>query len=759
VFDGRQRQLHVRIPRFEETVVVDGVLDEPVWARAARLTGFTQFLPVDGRPAADSTVVLVWYSSRAIYIGILAYEAHGAVHATLADRDRIASDDWVQIFLDTFDDRRQAYVFGVNPLGVQSDGILSEGVQARTSESVRDTVDLSTDYRYESRGRVTAWGYEVELRIPLKSLRFQSRREQRWGINIVRQVQHSGYQDTWAPARRASASFLAQSGTLDGLTDLTRGHALDLNPELTSRVDGAPDPSGWNYSAESPQVGGNLRYALTPDLTAGATVKPDFSQIESDAPQLVYDPRDALYYPEKRPFFLEGLEQFSTPNQLIYTRRILQPLTAVKLTGKLGGADIGFLSAVDDAGASATGRDHPVFNLLRARHAVGGRSTVGAVVADREEGARFNRVYGADARILFGQIYSMLVQGAVSATRGDSGTAVAPLWQATVERSGRRLRLRYTVSGLHPDFRDNSGFIARTGVAHGALDQSVTFFGPPGGVFERWTLGFVADATWDYTRFVNGRAATDERWHLNNDVAFRGGWSATADVFIESYGYDPALYADYAIERHTGAAVDTVPFTGTPHIPNLDIVLATSTPRWAGFDGNINVIVGHDENFYEWASADIVLIDAGANWRPSDRLRVSALYTEQQYIRRTDRSTVGIRRVPRLKVEYQLARPIFLRVVGQYDAEAQDSLRDDSRTNDPILLRDPATGRYTRAAAQASNGLRVDWLFSYQPTPGTVIFLGYGNSMAEPAAFAFRGLRRTSDSFFAKVSWLFRLGA
>ena len=105
-----------------------------------------------------------------------------------------------------------------------------------------------------------------------------------------------------------------------------------------------------------------------------------------------------------------------------------------------------------------------------------------------------------------------------------------------------------------------------------------------------------------------------------------------------------------------------------------------------------------------------------------------------------------------------MARPIFLRVVGQYDAQAQDSLRDDSRTNDPILLRDPATGTFTRAAAQSSNAFRVDWLFSYQPTPGTVFFLGYGNSMTEPGAFAFRGLRRVSDGFVAKLSYLFQVG-
>src|SRR5579862_7408850 len=174
VYDGRSRQLDVSPPRIDTTIVVDGVLDEAVWRHAARLTGFSQYRPVDGQPAADSTEVLVWYSSDAIYFGIRAFEPHGPVHATLADRDNISADDFVEIFLDTFDDHRRAYVFGVNPLGVQSDGILSEGIQSHaagigSAGTTRDTVDLSTDYTFESRGRVVANGYEVEIRIPFKS--------------------------------------------------------------------------------------------------------------------------------------------------------------------------------------------------------------------------------------------------------------------------------------------------------------------------------------------------------------------------------------------------------------------------------------------------------------------------------------------------------------------------------------------------------------------------------------------------------------
>jgi hypothetical protein len=229
-------------------------------------------------------------------------------------------------------------------------------------------------------------------------------------------------------------------------------------------------------------------------------------------------------------------------------------------------------------------------------------------------------------------------------------------------------------------------------------------------------------------------------------------------VFIESFGYDSALYAGYALQHTAGGVTDTVPFVGQPHIANLDLALRVNTPQLKRFAGSVLLLPAiQDENFFEWAPARILIVQASADWRPTEQLRVSATYNHQEYWRKTDGSLVGLRRIPRLKVEYQVSRPIFVRLVGQYDSQWQDSLRDDGRTNDPILIKDPATGVYQRATARTSNAVRVDWLLSYHPTPGTVIYAGYGDSMTEPRALAFNGLRRTSDGFFVKLSYLFRM--
>src|SRR6185437_2630446 len=230
---GRAGQLTVQVPRIDTHVDLDGTLDAPVWQQAALLTGFSEYQPVDGLPADDSTQVLVWYSPTAIYFGIRAFEIHGAPHAALANRDRIDGDDNVQLIISPFIHSHQALVFAVNPFGVQEDGTITEGVTTRrgfgvTNQTGPDSTDLSPDFVYESKGHLTSYGFEVEVRIPFRSVKFPSKSPQNWGLNVVRRVQHSGHADTWYPTKLAASSYLDQAGTLAGLTHLDRGLVLDL---------------------------------------------------------------------------------------------------------------------------------------------------------------------------------------------------------------------------------------------------------------------------------------------------------------------------------------------------------------------------------------------------------------------------------------------------------------------------------------------------------------------------------------------------
>ncbi len=758
VYRGVDRNVRVTIPRLETAIQVDGDLSEPAWERAARLTAFSQYAPDDGRPARNETEVLVWYSPTAIHFGLRAHAQPGSVRATLADRDRIDSDDWIQIYLGTFNDGRQAMVFGVNPLGVQMDGAVVESTNRASAAfgglaSGRAVPDLSPDFFFESKGRLTAYGYEIEVRIPFRSLRYQSAATQDWGLHVIRRIQSSGHEDSWSPARRSAASFLDQSGTLAGLTKLQRGLVMDVSPVVTARTDGAPSAGSWSYDAHRPDFGANVRWGMTPNLTVNATVNPDFSQVEADATQFQIDPRQTLFFPEKRLFFLDGIEFFSTPNSLVYSRRIVEPIAAVKVTGKAAGTTLAALSAVDEESQSIGGGARPVFNIVRLQRDFGAASRAGLLYTDRIDGDHVNHVVGADSHLVWRKVYSLDLQAGVSRTSDGIANAAGAIWQASLLRSGRRFSLRYSFNGNDSDFRAAAGFIQRQDVVTGNVTHQLSLYGKPRAFVEKWTGDVQLHGVWDYRGFFAGDQALERKLHLNSNFFFRGGWHAGFSTLFERYRFDPGPYTSYRLIDG-----DTLrPFAGQT-LPNLDFVATFDTPRVRGVTLNIFYLWGRDENFFEWASADIVYGRVGLQWRPSERLRVDLTHNLQSFARRTDGSYVGIRRIPRLKLEYQATRAIFVRYVGEYATSYQDDLRDDSRTGLPIVFVRP-DGTYVPGAGSRSRVLRNDWLFSYQPSPGTVIFAGYGNALASADGDDIHGsrLQRMRDGLFLKVGYLFRL--
>ncbi|MBK7594705.1 MAG: carbohydrate binding family 9 domain-containing protein [Gemmatimonadetes bacterium] len=263
---------------------------------------------MDSRPAEDSTVVLVWYSPTAIHFGVLAYDrVPEGVRATVSDRDNIGSDDQVTVFLDTFNDRRRAYFFGVNPYGIQDDGVRSEGGFS-TSSGMSGSTDRNPDFLWQSKGMKTDFGWVAEIRVPFKSLRWGGGEMLTWGLNVQRTTRRTGYDDTWTDVRRASASFLGQAGTITGIHDIKRGVVTELQPTLTAELPGTRSSNGtFDRGDVRTEIGGNFRLGFT-QVTLDGTINPDFSQVESDAGLVTINERFALFFPERRPFFLEGIE-------------------------------------------------------------------------------------------------------------------------------------------------------------------------------------------------------------------------------------------------------------------------------------------------------------------------------------------------------------------------------------------------------------------------------------------------------------------
>jgi hypothetical protein len=727
------------VPRLEAAAAIDGVLDEGAWSQAVRLGGFWQYQPVDGRAAEEQTEVLVWYAPDAIYFGIIAHDRQpSAIHATVADRDNIDSDDHVILDIDTFHDRRRAFFFGVNPLGSQSDGVRSEGA-GQVSSLIPGSTDLNPDFTWESKGRITERGYEVEIRIPFRSLRFPSAQPQTWGFNVTRVVQRTGYTDTWTDVRRANASFLGQEGALGGLQDLKHGVAIEAQPFVTATANGVRDDLTGEFDRDEvdPDAGLNFRLGFT-SYALDATLNPDFSQVESDAGQVTVNERFALFFPEKRPFFLEGIELFGTPQTLVYTRRIVNPKAGAKFTGKFGQLGVAHLTAVDE-----TDDGDAWFNITRLRRDFGRNSIAGVTFTNRDQGDRHNRVAAGDFRYVWGLYYAQ-VQLGLSDTRAPAGGRTAPIWQAEYDRTGRGWGFNYLLKGLGRGFDDQAGFVnrLRSDVVNGHAFNRLTHYGARGALLENLTVFFGPERTWVYDEFgfepgLEGDEQFDATFKL------RGGWELNGHIQRDFVNFQDSSYADYTVGSASGPtyrpADDFSGFTWQSGI---------RTPTWQQLQAHVQYRRGRAAIFEEATTGKAWLLSGELGLRPTSTVRVAFTGTVFR-LSHLDGSEFARTTIPRLQVEYQPRRSLFFRAIGEYRSERRAALLEPA-TGAPLLV---------GGAAQPLtefNGLRVDLLASFEPTPGTVAFLGYGSSLETDEEFNWSRLGRRNDGFFVKLAYQIR---
>jgi hypothetical protein len=726
------------IPRIESTVRIDGKLEEPVWLQATRLTGFWQYQPVDSRPAEEQTEVLVWYSPDAIYFGIIAHDRNpGSIRATVADRDRIDNDDYVVLDLDTFHDRRRAFFFGVNPLGVQSDGVRSEGA-GQVSSLIPGSTDVNPDFTWQSKGRITSRGYEVEIRIPFKSLRYPGSGPQSWGFNATRVVQRTGYTDTWTDVHRANASFLGQEGALGGLHDLRHGVTVDAQPFLTATADGSRDLSGqFNRDDINPDAGLNLRLGFS-SYALDATANPDFSQVESDAGQVTVNERFALFFPEKRPFFLEGIELFGSPQTLVYTRRIVDPKAGAKFTGKLGQLGVAHLTAIDQPGSSDAW-----FNITRLRRDFGKNSIAGITFTNRDQTDNHNRVVAGDFRYVWGLYYTQFQYGR-SWSNDARGSRSAPIWQAEWDRTGRSWGFNYLLNGLGHDFDDQAGFVnrLRSGVVSGHFFNRLTAYGARGALLENLTVFFGPERTWLYDKFgftpgLEGREQLDATFQL------RDGWELNGHFERNFVNFQDSSYAGYTIGSPSGTA-----YLPADDFSGFTWQAKVTTPTWQKLGAVLTYQRGRAAIFQEGTTGTGWVFTGTMDLRLVTTVRLAATATVFR-LYHLDGSEFARSTIPRLKVEFQPTRALFFRAIGEYRSDRTAALLDPV-AGSPLFVDG------TPEPETSFNGFRLDLLASFEPTPGTVAFLGYGSSLESDEEFNWSRLRRMNDGFFLKLAYQVR---
>ena len=727
------------IPRLESEIQIDGKLVEPVWSQATRLTGFSQYQPVDGRPAEEQTEVLVWYAPDAIHFGIIAHDRNpAAIRATVADRDNIDNEDYVVLDLDTFYDRRRAFFFAVNPLGIQADGVRSEGA-GQVSSLIPGSVDKNPDFTWDSKGRITDRGYEIEIRIPFRSLRYPGSGPQTWGLNVTRVVQRTGYTDTWTDVRRANASFLGQEGAIGGLHDLRHGVTVEAQPFVTATADGNRDVVSGRFTRDdvNPDAGLNLRLGFS-SFALDATANPDFSQVESDEGQVTVNERFALFFPEKRPFFLEGIELFGSPQTLVYTRRIVNPKAGAKLTGKFGQLGVAHLTAVDETDA-----DDAWFNITRLRRDFGRNSIAGVTFTNRDQGGSHNRVLAGDFRYVWSLYYAQFQYGA-SFTRDAAGSRTAPIWQAEYDRTGRTWGFNYLLNGQGDGFDAQAGFVnrLRSGVVYGHAFNRLTHYGARGALLENLTVFFGPERTWLYDAFgfkpgLEGTESFDATFQL------RGGWELNGHVERDFVNFQDSSFAGYTIGNAAGPA-----YLPSDDFSGFNWQTRITTPTWRQLGAEVIYNRGRAAIFQEGTTGTGWVLTSGLNLRPTSTIRVAATGTVFR-LSRLNGSEFARATIPRLKVEYQPNRALFFRVIGEYRSERRAALLDPS-TGDSLFV-----GGAPQPATEF-NGLRLDLLASFEPTPGTVAFLGYGSSLESDREFNWSRLERVNDGFFVKLAYQVR---
>ena len=389
---------------------IDGRLDDEAWRTATKISELVQQSPLEGAPATEATDIYIAYDRDQIYFGFhVHYEDPSIMRGNRVDRDRAAADDLMTVYFDTYMDQQQAYDFDVNPYGVQGDGIIS-----RTGGfGPVPFADRTWDALSETAGQIVEDGYVAEMAIPFKSLRYPTPSEgqpHRWGFQIVREVKSKNREnDVWAPMSRDESSFMGQMGVLEGMTDLSTSRNIEILPTVTAIQYGAIDPTrpGFSNQRTDPDAGINLKYGITSTLTADLTVNPDFSQIESDQPQIEVNQRFPLFFRELRPFFLEGAEIFriQAPVTLVHTRTIVDPDYGAKLSGKVGPVSLGALATNDRAPGNVADPDDPLFGrtantfIGRGLYEVYAESTVGAMITDREFMNSHSRMFDLDGNL------------------------------------------------------------------------------------------------------------------------------------------------------------------------------------------------------------------------------------------------------------------------------------------------------------------------------------------------------------------------
>lgn len=766
----------VSIPRFKTPPVIDGRLDEEAWGQAAVLKTFYQVEPGDNIAPSRETIALLGYDEQNLYIGFRAYDDAGKVRATVAKRDAVSDDDNVRVLLDTFNDQRKAYLLIFNPIGVQADAVFTEA----------NGEDYSFDIVMESKGTLTDVGYTIEVAVPFKSLRYRAGPGQVWGINVLRRIKHLDNElDSWMPISRDRSGTLNQEGHITGLEDIAKARSIEVNPSLTLSETGKRQPTLssaallGNPSLTDPgrfvnkplevDPGVTLKFVVNSTVTLDLALNPDFAQVEADQLVVTANQRFPIFFEEKRPFFLEGIEIFQTPLNTVHTRTIVDPDVAIKLTGKRKRNTFGLLLASDNAPGSFSEEEltdpsilpgirrfvgkNAYIGVLRLKHDIGEDSSVGLIGTAYSFIENHNYLGGVDGRFRIDPQTVLTFQVLGTTSRRfffdpDLGKSVYRTGNAlgysfNLNRAKRHFGLTLRGEGFTRDYLAQVGFTRRVRTNQDELTLQYKSEPKPKAKLISWLLQSKSSIRYDFqARLQNWDQSPQVSFNFKNQTFLTlYGFFGRERLFEEEFGRKRSATSSGAFfgdpERGTyykgiGFDVGTVPskkyslYLGSSYATgffDFDFGAGPRFPRVSPAalnDPGAPLDPGPGNKWVAYASL---------TYQPTDALRISFDYTKTSLFRVDTKRYAFDDNIYQARATYQFTRFTFARARVDYDT--------------------------------LSLNMRGQFLFGWTPNPGTSFYVGYNDDLNRNGFNPFTGqvetgLRRNGRTFFIKMSYLFR---
>ncbi len=774
------------VPLTALAMTIDGRPDEEAWKTATVFKDFYQTNPGDNIAPSKPTEVLMMYDEKHLYIAFKCWDEKDKIRATLAKRDNVFGEDNVRVWLDTYNDQRRAYVLGFNPLGIQADGIYTEGQGS----------DFSVDIVMESKGIIEDWGWSVEAKIPFKSLRYSAGKGKMWGFNVARNIDRFNDEfDQWLPNDRNVSGFLIQHGKITGLDEIKYERTLEIVPSITvsetgrrTRVFPTTDanPDRFVNNPIKQDIGVTVKYTISPNITLDAAYNPDFAEIEADAPVITANQRFPIFFQEKRPFFLEGADIFQSPLRIFNSRQIGDPDLALKLTGKTGKTSFGFLAASDKTRGNYNEDErnndalrpvisefldkNTLFGVLRLKRDVGKENSVGLFATYSSFPERKNLVAGLDGRFKLtprltsqfqvvgtrsrGCFFDPEFEPSLDVAQADRnrdicGTGITDsvtdwlrngtfLDYRTGNAIGYYANLDYNtetrgwfaeVGGRSSDYRADVGFTRRTNTNFAFFVNRLSTKSDPKAFFIRksWSQFTGIDYDWQ-GRLQEWRAGTNINLSLQGNMFFYAEAGASYEKLYEE---------EFSLKRSSTRPLGT--FFGDGTRATWQQFYSANLNHNVNKHLNYSWFVGYQNNAYDFFFSQNGLQNPGpgkqfdaelsGEVKPIDPLRISLSYRKSRLVRNDNKLRAFDSDLLSLRSTYQFSRFTFTRLRLDYDSTRKNY----------------------------AGQLLVGW----NPSPGTAFYVGYNDNFnyggRNPIrGFVEPGFERNNRTFFIRASYLFR---